>query len=118
MSNELKCESHISRRNRSKEVEYVGELRCQKYVTEQDFDEISQRVVVKTKLKSFKPADNFKGYKCSDFSLDNIIAAGAIDMLSPCPSYGQPNIDTTVDTMTTAFDSIATEQVTSTQSED
>lgn len=114
MSKELKCESYISRRNRSKEVEYFGELCCKKYVTEKDFDEKSQRVVVKTKLKSFKPSDNFKGYKCSDFSLDNIIAAGATDMLSPCPAFGQPNIDSTVDSMSSALDTIVTEQVTTT----
>lgn len=39
------------------------------------------RVVKKSVRKTVDPVDNFKGVKVSDFYLENVIAAGAVDSL-------------------------------------
>ena len=44
---------------------------------------VDGRIVKKTVIKTVVPSEQFKGLKCSDFALDNIIAAGAVDMLRP-----------------------------------
>lgn len=41
------------------------------------------RVVKKSVIKVERPSERFAGMKASDFALENIIAAGAVDMLKP-----------------------------------
>lgn len=41
----------------------------------------NDRIVKKSVRKTVDPADNFKGVKVSDFYMENVIAAGALDSL-------------------------------------
>lgn len=41
------------------------------------------RVVKKSVVKVERPSERFAGMKASDFALENIIAAGAVDLLKP-----------------------------------
>ena len=41
----------------------------------------NDRIVKKSVRKTVDPVDNFKGVKVSDFYLENVIAAGALDSL-------------------------------------
>lgn len=43
----------------------------------------NDRVVKKTKIKMFDPAVEHSKYIASDFYMENIVAAGAYDMLKP-----------------------------------
>lgn len=49
--------------------------------TEDSFE--NDRVVKKTKVKQFDPAAEHSKYVASDFYMENIVAAGAYDMLKP-----------------------------------
>ena len=49
--------------------------------TEDSFE--NDRVVKKTKVKQFDPAAEHCKYVASDFYMENVVAAGAYDMLKP-----------------------------------
>lgn len=51
------------------------------------------RVVKKSVVKAVRPAERFQGLKASDFALENVIAAGAVDMLKPTMLH-DANLDT------------------------
>lgn len=104
MEKQKKLESHFERRNRDKDCEKLGEIKCRRYVPKQSL--VNDVVVNDYVEESFKPNENFKNFKCSDFLIENIEAAGAFDLLRPCPSIGQPDVDNTVDTMVKQIDSI------------
>lgn len=59
--------------------------------TEQVVD--NGRVVKKAVIKVERPMERFAGMKASDFALENIIAAGAMDMLKPTVLH-DVNLDT------------------------
>lgn len=41
------------------------------------------RILKKTVVRTVRPMEMFVGLKASDFALENVIAAGAVDMLKP-----------------------------------
>lgn len=49
----------------------------------------NNRIVKKSKRQTINPADKFKGFKVSDFYMENVIAVGAEDSLR----FGQVSID-------------------------
>lgn len=53
----------------------------------------NDRIVKKSVRKTVDPADNFKGVKVSDFYMENVIAAGALDSLK----FGQLSNGTLAD---------------------
>ena len=58
----------------------------------------NDRIVKKSVRKTVDPADNFKGVKVSDFYMENVIAAGALDslkfgQLSNCTLADADNLD-------------------------
>lgn len=64
----------------------------------------NSRVVKKSVVKVVRPAERFQGMKASDFALENVIAAGAIDMLKPTMLH-DGDIDT-VDMIDDTLDNI------------
>lgn len=104
MENEKKLESHFERKNRDKECEKSGVIKCHRFAEKQS---VVNNVVVKDVVEeAYYPNENFKNFRCSDFLMENIAAAGAYDMLKPCPSIGQPDVDTTVVSMSKQLESI------------
>lgn len=47
----------------------------------QEYDPISKRVLPRTEMKEYSPADNLKRFKVSDFYLENLRACGATSTL-------------------------------------
>ena len=45
---------------------------------------VNDRIVKKSCIVKVHPQDKFKGLKASDFALENVIAAGALDSLNEC----------------------------------
>lgn len=45
--------------------------------------EVNGRVMLQSVNRSVNPKDRFKGLKASDFALESVLAAGAIDTLRP-----------------------------------
>lgn len=70
---------------------------------------VNDRVVKKSVVKTFVPSENFAGLKASDFALENVMAAGAVDMLKPTvtPDNSLDNVDrfeNSVDNLIAAID--------------
>lgn len=74
---------------------------------------VDDRIVKKSVVKTFVPLENFVGLKASDFALENVMAAGAIDMLKPTivSDGGLDNVDrfeNSVDNLIAAIDNSVT----------
>lgn len=87
---EFKCLSHAERMM-NKEVAKVTKSKiCVDaegvYVQEQEVN--GNRIVNVMKVKHVDPRENVKGFKVSDFSLDNLTACGAAANLKFCTAEG------------------------------
>ena len=66
---------------REPSIKYPKTL-CQDYEVRGTEDVVVNGVIVKkSTIVTVHPQDNFKGMKASDFALENVIAAGALDSL-------------------------------------
>ena len=61
---------------------------------------VTSRIVSRT----FEPKDNFSKYSVSDFYMENLIAAGAVDNLKSC-QYGDGDVDLITDQIDSALNS-------------
>lgn len=88
---DFKCVSHIERMaDDSLQVKVpVMENKCDEYyVSEDEVDLRTNRIVKTLKLKKVISSENFKNYKVSDFCLENLQASGAIANLKNCKLEG------------------------------
>lgn len=80
-----------------------------------ELDDVEQEVMngvvlKKSTIKTFDPVENMRGYKASDFALENIIAVGALESLKESKlNYGSTseisdNLEGTIDNIIAAVD--------------
>ena len=92
------------RKNRTIDPKPYGIIRCRRFV---DVESVVNNIVVKeVREESFIPNDNFKEFRSSDFLIENIIAAGATDMLHPSPQFGNTDIDKSIEKISSQLESI------------
>lgn len=81
--------SHAERmQNRDFEKIEVPSLVVESEINVLEDEVIEGRIVKVMKTKKLDPRDNFRGYKVSDFYLENLQACGAIGNLKPCNLSG------------------------------
>lgn len=83
-------------------------------VTKED-TAVDGRVVKQSVIRTVIPSEQFKGLKASDFALDNLIAAGAVDMLKSCQLHDVTldkidDLDYSVANLISSIDSNAQEE--------
>lgn len=61
---------------------------CSHLVSEQVLDKDTGYIMKQMKLETYDPADNVKGFKYTDFSIENLVATGAISDLKVVSSPG------------------------------
>lgn len=87
MKNEFKCLSHVERMKNPKVHTAIVKDLCPTTVdvyVEEKFVDDNGRICVKNVRKSIDPREKFEKYKVSDFTIENLTAAGAVSNLKVC----------------------------------
>ena len=85
------CISHVERMNNPKLKQTIKKDLCVDKVhvyAEEKFVGPDGRILTRNVEKTIDPAENMKKFKVSDFSIENLTAAGAVNNLKVCSLSG------------------------------